>query len=161
MPASSTYSRPLKTRVSFFGDATATLPSRIVPPRQSAVGDQRSVAGRRVERRNAAAAGAQPFGERPLRNELHLQLAVEILPLELPVLADVRAGRSPDALVVEQHAEAPAVDAAVVRDRNQIGRALFEQRLDQVVRYAAEPKAADRDARRRCGMSATASAQET
>ena len=50
----------------------------------------RAVAGRRVERRDAGAAGAQPLGERALRAQLDLELAVEEQPLEDLVLADVR-----------------------------------------------------------------------
>src|SRR5690606_18723368 len=56
--------------------------------RQAAVADRGAGAGRRVEGRDARAAGAQPLGERALRAELHLELAGQVLALELLVLAD-------------------------------------------------------------------------
>src|SRR5439155_11557862 len=55
-----------------------------------AVGDLRAVAGRRVERLDPGAAGAQPLGERALRTQLDLELARQELLLEHLVLADVR-----------------------------------------------------------------------
>ena len=62
------------------------------------------------------AAGPQPLGQRALRRQLDLELAVQELPLELLVLPDVRA-RSSGAirLARQQDAQAPLVDAAVVR----------------------------------------------
>ena len=147
MPASSTYSRPPNSRVSFWGEPSATVPSAVVAPGQAAVGDLGAGAGRGVEGRDAAAAGPQPLGQRALRDQLDLELAAEVLALELLVLADVGAGRAADALGVEQHAQAPAVDAAVVRHGLQVGRALLEQRGDQVVRDAVEAEPADRQRR--------------
>ena len=81
----------------------------------------------------------------PCGTELDFELAAEILSLELAVLADVRAGRPANPLVVEQHAQSPTVDSAVVRNGNEIGSTLFEQRLDKIVRNPAEPEAADRN----------------
>jgi len=117
----------------------------MIAPRQPAVGDQRSDTGRRIETGDSAAAGAQPFGERTLRDELDLQLTGQILPFELFVLADVRPGGAADAFGVEQHAESPTVDSAVVRNRLEVARALFEQCRDQIVRHAVEAEAADGD----------------
>ncbi len=54
-----------------------------------AFGDQGAVAGLGEERRDAGAAGAQLLGQRALRGELQLQLAGQVLALELLVLADV------------------------------------------------------------------------
>src|SRR5690606_13517456 len=54
-----------------------------------AIGDDRADAGPRVEAGDAGAAGAAALGERALRAEFHLELAGEILPLELLVLADI------------------------------------------------------------------------
>ena len=65
-----------------------------VAPRQAAVGDLRADAGRREERRDARAARAQPFGQRPLRHEFDLELAREKLALELLVLARRRSRSS-------------------------------------------------------------------
>ena len=69
-------------------------PVRRVAPRQAALGDLRADAGRRVEGGDPGAAGAQPLGQRALRGQLDLELAREVLPLELLVLADVRARSS-------------------------------------------------------------------
>ena len=55
-----------------------------------AFGDQRARAGLGVEAVDARAAGADALGERALRIEFQLQLAGQVLPLELLVLADVR-----------------------------------------------------------------------
>ena len=118
----------------FFGRGHRDAAVLAVLPGQAAVCYQRTDAGRRVERRNPASAGAQAFGKRPLRAQLDLEIAVQILPLELFILTDVRTGGPADPFVVEEDAEAPPVDAAVVRHGNQIGRALLEQRLDEVVR---------------------------
>ena len=106
------------------GEATATEPSGRVAPGQSAVGDLGADAGRGVEGGDAGAAGAQPLGERALRDELDLQLAGQVLAGELLVLADVGAGDPGDAAGGEQDAEPAAVHAAVVGDDAQAGGAL-------------------------------------
>src|SRR5690606_344973 len=54
-----------------------------------AFGDDRPRAGFRVEAVDPGSAGTNTFGQRALRIELEHQLAGEILPLELSVLADV------------------------------------------------------------------------
>ena len=53
----------------------------------------------------------------PCGHELDLELAREVLPLELLVLADVARDHLPDLLVAQQDAEAEVVDAAVVARR--------------------------------------------
>ena len=91
---SSTYSRPPKTthllRRARDRDHVAV---GVVAHRDAALGDQRADAGGRVEGGDAGAAGAQPLGQRALRGELDLQLAGQVLPGELLVLADERADR--------------------------------------------------------------------
>ena len=96
---------------------------RVVAPRQAALGDLGADAGDREERRDADAAGAQPLGERALRGQLDLELAVQVLALELLVLPDVRGDHPADPLVLEQDPEAPVVDAAVVARRLEVGDA--------------------------------------
>ena len=118
-------------------------PVGVVPTRQAAIRDLRADARLREERRDAAAARAELLGEGSLRRELELELAREVLPLELLVLADVRRGHLGDALLREQHAEPPVVDAAVVRDDRESVDARVEQGLDQHHRDAAEPEPAD------------------
>ena len=54
-----------------------------------AFGDHRADAGGRVERRDARAAGADLLGERPLRDQLHIQRAREHHFFQPPVFADV------------------------------------------------------------------------
>jgi hypothetical protein len=106
--------RPSNSRVSFFGESFTTVPSGSVPERVAAVADRRARARRREERRDPGAAGAQPLGQRPLRRELDLELARQVLPLELLVLADVARDHLHDLLVSQQDPEAEVVDAAVV-----------------------------------------------
>ena len=65
-------------------------------PRLFPLGDLRAVTRRGKEGRDAGAAGANAFGEGPLRIELDGQLAGEILPHELLVLANVGADHLAD-----------------------------------------------------------------
>jgi hypothetical protein len=81
-----------------------------------AFGHQRADAGARVEGRDAGAAGAQPLGQRALGRELQLQLAGQVLALELLVLAHVAADHLLDLARVQQLAQAEAVDAGVVAE---------------------------------------------
>ena len=105
-----------------------------------ALRDQRARAGRGEEGGDAGAAGAHALGERPLGDELDLELAGEVLPLELLVLADVRGDHLPDPPVSEQDAEAPVVDAAVVRDDGQVPGALPVERGDEFSGMPQSPK---------------------
>ena len=110
-----------------------------------ALGDQRAHAGLGEERRDAGAAGADPLGQRPLRVELDLDLAGQILARELLVLADIGADHLLDHVAVEQLAEPPAVDAAIVADHGQPLDPARHDRVDQVLRDAAQAKAAGDD----------------
>ena len=94
----------------------------VVPARQAAFGDLGADAGLRVERGDAGSAGAELLGEGALRRQLELELAREELPLELLVLADVRRRHLADALRIQQDAETPVVDAAVVADDAEVAR---------------------------------------
>ena len=89
------------------------------------------------------AAGAQPLGQRALRAQLDLELAGEVLPLELLVLPHVRRDDPPDPLVAQQDPETPVVDAAVVRDDLQVAGPGVEDRLDEHGGHAAQAEAAD------------------
>jgi len=82
-----------------------------------------------------------------LRGELELELAGEVLPGELLVLADVRRRHARDASCVEQDAETPLVDTTVVGDDLEIGDASVVHRLNERGRDAAEPEPADRERR--------------
>ena len=108
-----------------------------------ALGDQRADAGAGEERGDAGAAGAELLGERALRRELELELAGQVLALELLVLADVARDHLLDLARLEQLAEAEAVDAGVVRDDGQVLDARIAQRLDQRLGNAAQAEAAD------------------
>jgi hypothetical protein len=70
---------------------------------------------------------------------------VQVLPLELLVLPDVRRDHPPDPLGVQQLAQAPVVDAAVVRHRLQVRHPCVEDGLDQHAGNTAQPEAADRE----------------
>ena len=100
----------------------------------------------REERRDARAARAQLLGEGALRRQLEFEFAGEELSLELLVLADVRGGHLPDAPGAEKDAEAPAVDAAVVRSDRETGCPLRVERLDQRRRVAGETESSDGEA---------------
>jgi hypothetical protein len=97
------------------------------------------------EGRDAGAAGADAFGQGALRVELKLQLAREVEFLEEFVLADIGRDHLLDLAALQQHAEAKAVDPAVVGDHRQpLGPALADRR-DQVFRDTAEAKAPGHD----------------
>src|SRR5205814_10493911 len=53
-------------------------------------GDKRPITGRRKEAADPGAAGPDPLGERPLRDELDLELPTQELALELLVLPHIR-----------------------------------------------------------------------
>ena len=91
------------------------------------------------------AAGTHALGQRSLRVELDLDLASQILPRELLVLADIGADHLPDHVAVEQLAEPPAVDAAIVADHGQTLDPARHDRVDQVLRDAAQAEAAGDD----------------
>jgi hypothetical protein len=80
-----------------------------------------------------------------LRVELDLDLALEELAGELLVLADVGADHLPDLAAVEQLAEPPAVDAAIVADHGEALDAALDDGVDQVLGDAAQAEAAGDD----------------
>ena len=110
-----------------------------------ALGDQGADAGLGEEGRDAGAAGADALGQRALRVELDLDLAGEELARELLVLADIGADHLPDLAPVEQLAQAPAVDAAIVADDGQALDPALGDGVDQVLRDAAQAEAAGHD----------------
>src|SRR5690606_25965474 len=94
-----------------------------------AFGDLGADAGLGVEAGDAGAAGAHALGERALRAELVLELAGEVLALELLVLADVGPDHLPDLARAQQLADALVVDPGVVAREREI---LDPARLDRV-----------------------------
>src|SRR5262249_12652716 len=73
---------------------------------------------------------------------LHLELSLEVLPLEFLVLADVRRDHLADLLAFEKDAEAEVVDAAVVGDDGEILDAKVSQGGDRVFGNAAQTEPA-------------------
>ncbi|ESY12779.1 hypothetical protein X751_29670 [Mesorhizobium sp. LNJC395A00] len=61
-----------------------------------ALGDHGADTGFCIEAGNASAARTHPLGQRPLRVELKLHLAAQVLPHELGILADIRRNHLPD-----------------------------------------------------------------
>ena len=82
-----------------------------------ALGDQRADPGLGEERRDAGAAGADPLGQRALRVEFELELALQIEIGEQLVLADIGRDHLADLPAFEQQTEPGAVDPGIVRDR--------------------------------------------
>src|SRR5690606_33002241 len=99
----------------------------------------------RVEPGNARPARAHPLGKRALRAELDLELAGEVLPLELLVLADVGADHLADLFRAQQLADALVVDPRVVAGESEVLHPARLDRLDQALGNAAQAKAARGD----------------
>ncbi len=114
-------------------------------PRLLVLGERRTGGRARVEAGDSRSAGAQLLGERALRRELQFQLAREHLPLELPVLAHVGGDHLAHLAAREQQAHAEIVDARVVADDREPPDAAVDERLDQILRDAAQPESAGRD----------------
>ena len=110
-----------------------------------ALGDQGADPGLGEEGRDAGTAGADALGQRPLRVELDLDLAGQVLARELLVLADIGADHLPDHVPVEQLAQPPAVDPAIVADHRQPLDPARHDRVDQVLGDAAQAEAAGDD----------------
>ena len=88
--SSSTYGRPPNSRTSFLaGDELHDDAALAVAQGQAAFADGGAHAGGRVECNDAGAARANALGQGALRTQLDLELAREVLALELFVLADV------------------------------------------------------------------------
>ena len=111
-------------------------------PHLLALGDLGAHAGAGVEAADAGAAGAQPLGQGPLRHELHLELAGEVLALELLVLADVARHDALDLARLEERPEPEVGGAAVVGDQGEPLHAAPVERGDEVLRVAAQAEAA-------------------
>src|SRR5690606_15763282 len=104
-----------------------------------------SVTGRRVERRDARAARANAFRQSALRDELHLELTGEKLPLERGILADVGSDHLLDLPFVQQKAEAEVIDAAIVGDDGEPLDAHASDLSDEVLRDAAKSEPSNDD----------------
>ena len=102
-------------------------------------------AGLGVEAGDARAARPHPLGERALRAEFDLELAGQILPLELLVLADVGGDHLLHLPRAQQLAEPLIVDAGIVRGDGQILDARCDDRVDQPLGNAAQAEAARGD----------------
>src|SRR5690606_2414799 len=107
-----------------------------------ALADGGAVAGGGVEGGYAGAAGAHLLRQGALGGEDHFQLAAHHLLFEQFVLAHVGGHHGPDLLVLQEDAEAEAVDAAVVGYHGQALHAHFLDLLDQVLGDAANAEAA-------------------
>ena len=105
----------------------------------------RAVAGRRVEGRDARAAGPAPLGQRALRNQLHFQLAGQQLALKLGVFAHVAGNHLTYLPGLKQQPDAKIIDAGVVADAGQVLRAPAQDFLDGVLGNAAEAEAAEHE----------------
>ena len=86
------------------------------------------------------AAGAQPLGQRALRSQLHLEIAGQVLPRELLVHAEVAADRPPDALLLQQQAQAGAVNAELFDTISSSSAPWFSERVMRIHGIPANPK---------------------
>jgi hypothetical protein len=102
-------------------------------------------AGLGVEAGNARAARAHPLGERALRAEFDLELAGQILPLELLVLADVGRDHLLDLPRAQQLAEPLIVDPGIVRGDGQVLDPAGDDRVDQPLGNSAQAEPAGGD----------------
>ena len=84
-------------------------------------------------------------GQGALGIELQLQLAGEVKLLEQLVLADVGADHLLDLAAGQEDAETEIVDPAIVGDHRQLARPGGADGGDQVLRNAAQAKAAGHD----------------
>ncbi|MNE32092.1 hypothetical protein D3C80_1256870 [compost metagenome] len=105
-----------------------------------ALGNRGAVAGGGEERRDAGTAGAHLLGQGPLRGQLHVQLTAEQLAFEFGVFSHIGGDHLANLPVFKQHAQAEAVDAAVVRDHGQALDATPLDFADEVFRDAAQAK---------------------
>ena len=103
------------------------------------------VAGPDVECGDAGAAGPQLLRQGPLRRELQLQLAIQVLLLEDRILSDVGRDHLPDLAGLQQQPQAEARQAAVVADDGEPADPALPQGKDQPLRNTAhaEPSRGD------------------
>jgi hypothetical protein len=114
-------------------------------PRLLAPGELGAERGRREERADARARGADALGERALRHELELELARAVGLVEVPRvgLARERADDLAHATGADQRREPRIGVARVVVDDDQLARALRDQRIDELHRHAGVAEAAE------------------
>src|SRR6185503_12951230 len=112
-----------------------------------AVGDHGAHARGRVETADPRAARPHALRERALGNQLHLQLAAQVLLLERRVLADVARDHLSYLPRLEEEAEAPVVHARVVRDAREVLHARVAERHDQVLGESGQAEPAEDDGR--------------
>src|SRR5262249_47849009 len=130
---------------------------RVLEHLSLAVDDPRLLALREVgaktcrskEPSDARARGAHAFGQRPLRDELQLDLAAAVRLLEMVRvdLARIGADELTDAPRFEQRGNPDLAVARVVVDDDQVLRALRDQSVDQLLGYARAAEAADENGR--------------
>ena len=110
-----------------------------------ALGHHRADAGLGIEGRDAGAAGADTFGQRPLRVQLQLQFARQILAFEQLVLAHIGRNHLPHLPAFQQHPQAKAVGAGIVGNDGQILHAARPDFRDQAFGIARQAEAARHD----------------
>src|SRR5258707_1812596 len=106
-----------------------------------AVGDHGAVAGGRVKRGNARAAGAQAFGEGALRIQLHLQFAAQNKLFEQLVLANVGRNHFLNLTILQQQADSEVVYPGIVTNHSQVLGAFATHSANEIFRNAAETEA--------------------
>ena len=93
---------------------------------------------------DAGTACAALLCQSTLWDELHLELASQVLPLEFFILAHVGGNHPLNLTLVKHETQAEIVDTAIVRDDRVVSRSLLDHGTDQVLRDATETETANK-----------------
>ena len=105
----------------------------------------RPIAGWRVEAADPGAPGPNAFCKSSLRAELDLQSSVSNEVFESPILANVARDHLLHLLMAQEESDAEVFCASIVADHGQVPHTLINERLNQILRNAAQPEATDHD----------------
>jgi hypothetical protein len=105
----------------------------------------RAETGAGVKRRDTGAARPQSLGQCALRDQFEFELTPQHLTLEFLILANVRGHHLFHLSGAEQEPHAEIVHASIIADDGETLNSAVAQRRDEILRYAAEAKAAGGD----------------
>ncbi len=108
-------------------------------------GEHRTNAGPGKKSRNSGSAGAHFLCQGPLRSQLELQFAAQVLLFEKSIFANIGRNHFFDLAGLQQKAKAEIVNPGVVADHRQSLRAGCAQGQDQFLGYPAETETSRSD----------------